>query len=100
LLYAMEPSDLPQLERVALAGYAEGLDESGCKHDQRQIRASFAASAALRYIAYILVRMPILLDERRREWAERVLGHSLEDFIDRCVEVRHYLFDLAAEAQR
>ncbi len=98
LLYAMEPSDLPQLERAALAGYTEGLAEAGWKDDQRHIRASFAASAVLRYVAYMLVRMPVLLDERRRVWAERVLGHSLEDFIDRCVEVRQYLLDLAAKA--
>jgi hypothetical protein len=100
VLYAMEPADLAQLERAALAGYAEGLEAAGCTYDRRQIRAIFAAAAALRYNAYILVRMPVLLDERRREWAERVLGHSLENFIDRCVEVRHYLLNLAAEALR
>lgn len=98
MLYAMEPSDLPQLERAALTGYAEGLEEAGLKDDHLNIRASFAASAVLRYVAYTLVRMPVLLDEGQRPWAERVLGHSLEDFIDRCVEVRQYLFHLAAEA--
>jgi thiamine kinase-like enzyme len=97
LLYAMEPSDFAQLERAALNGYVEGLEEIGQKYEQHYIRASFAASAALRYVAYILVRMPILLDERLCAWAEGVLGHSIEDFIDRCVEVRQYLFDLTPE---
>jgi phosphotransferase family enzyme len=99
LLYGLEPGDLPKLERTALAGYMQGLKKVGWQGDEHVVRLGFAASAALRYTAYVLVRMGILLDDRQRVWAERVLGRPIEHFIDRVVALREYLFGLAAEAR-
>jgi hypothetical protein len=99
LLYGLELRDLPQLEQMALAGYIEGLKEVGWEGDERDVRLGFAASGALRYTAYVLVRMGILLDDQQRLWAERVLGRPIEHFIDRVVALREYLFGLADEAR-
>jgi hypothetical protein len=99
LLYGLELRDLPQLEQMALAGYIEGLKEVGWVGDERDVRLAFAASGALRYTAYVLVRMGILLDDQQRLWAERVLGRPIEHFIDRVVALREYLFGLADEAR-
>jgi hypothetical protein len=100
LLYGLEPADLPELERRVLAAYANALREIGWRGDEREIWLGFAVSTALRYTAYTLLRLPILLDERQWAWAERAIGHSIEDFIDRVVTMRGYLLGLATEAKQ
>jgi hypothetical protein len=91
LLYGAEPSELPELQVRALRGYIAGLKAAGWGGRESDIFESYATFSVLRYTAYQLVRVQLLCDERSIAWAQRVVGHPIESFIDRFVEIRGFL---------
>ena len=98
LLFEAEVFELPDLEKIALAGYMEGLQATGWTGDERAIWFGYAAVAALRYTMYGFVRLKTIMDEKQRSWAEQTLGHSMTEIIDRFISIREFVLDRADEA--
>jgi hypothetical protein len=74
-------SQAKDLERACLAGYLEGLRQSGWDPDPRQIRLGYSLTVLLRYVQGALFGelLPALLDQQRRDhWIEN-LGSSEEE---------------------
>ena len=92
LLYGAEPSLLPELRERVLAAYLSGLRQAGCDEPEPTVKDCFAVFSLLRYAAYHLVRLKVLCDEKSIAWAERVIGHSIESFIDRLVHIQDFLY--------
>jgi hypothetical protein len=94
------PADLPELDAVAFDAYIAGLRDAGWHGDPRLARFGCTATMALRYGPLLGIVSVVDADARRRAAFEQMLGHTLEEALDRYAEVQRFVLDRADEARR
>jgi hypothetical protein len=72
-----------ELEEQVLAGYLQGLQDSGWRDDPQRVRLGYACAGALRYGAGVLrLMLPFLLDEALQPVAEQFWGRSFYELCE------------------
>jgi hypothetical protein len=94
----VEPEDLSEIERLAFAGYVQGLRDVGWDDDERAVRLGYTAGLALRF-GMLLFEVGVV-DGGNRAEAARVRGHPIEEAIDRWALMRRQVLRCAEEARR
>lgn len=102
LFLKVAAADIEELAALAWGGYMTGLDDAGCRVDERTVRFGFAASIALRcgLLAAIWLRNaledPVLVEQIWSRPASEVLAQNalLAGYLDqRAAEARELLTD-------
>jgi hypothetical protein len=76
------------LSEIALAGYLEGLRDAGWCGDPRLVHLGYKAASNLRYALAAFAEFLIqVLDESQHWRAEQVFGVSMDQLVDRAVEM-------------
>jgi hypothetical protein len=90
----IELEELPAVEAVALAGYAEGLRDAGWTGDPELVRLGYGLTVALRWAACMPGWAALMLGPERAASSEVLYGRPLEDILrtwtaleDRCLAV-------------
>jgi hypothetical protein len=94
----VEPEDLPEIDRLAFAGYLQGLRDVGWAGDERAVRLGYTAGLALRF--GVTVPEVWVVDDAIRAEAERIIGRPIEEAIDRYVVMRRHILQCADEERR
>lgn len=72
-----------ELEEQVLAGYLQGLQDSGWRGDPQLVRLGYACAGALRYgVGVLRLFMPTLLDEALHPMAEQFWGRSFYELCE------------------
>lgn len=93
-------ADAETLQELVLDGYLDGLRDTGCRFDERDVRFAFSATAALMLGVGGLLWLQHFLDADQRVMVERNIGHPLEAITENFAALQTYLLSLGEEAQR
>jgi len=97
--YEMLPSNLSlaEIDGVVFDAYLLGLHEAGWPAPRNQVRFAFTTFAALKY-GCLLIWLPDVLDEARRDSFSRTLAQSLDAYLRQHAAMLEHLLRLHAEA--
>jgi hypothetical protein len=93
-----EPDELATMSERAFAAYIEGLREAGWGGDERLVRFTYAASAALYMVPPLPFWFARIADPARREWLERKCGRAAAEVIRGWAILLDHLLGLVDEA--
>lgn len=93
-------SKADELHALVLDGYLEGLRDSGCRFEERDVRFAFSATAALMLGVGGLLWMEHFLDRKQHDMVVRNIGHPLDEIRETFAALQTYLLSLGDEAQR
>ena len=96
---AVDMEDADALEEAVLDGYVAGLRDTGWSGDERAVRLGFTAAVALR-LGLVPQTLDLILNERRREEAQRGWNVPLEELIERWAQVAYFVLDRADQARQ
>jgi len=97
IFFAVDPSELRELDQIAFGNYLEGLHDVGWHGDPRIVRLGYVAAAALRYTFPIALNL--MLEASGVAWIEKVFGHSIGEFADCHIGVHQFTLGLVDEAR-
>jgi hypothetical protein len=86
------------LEKMVFSSYLDGLLDSGCRFDDREVRFAFAATATLMLGLGGLLWLDHFLDPGQHTMVERNIGQPLEIIKANFAELQSYLLALGEEA--
>ena len=96
----VHPEQLPDLEQIAFDGYVQGLRDTGWRGNTAQVRLGYTVTAALRFGPPMVVIEPMAMTESGKNWLESAFDHTVDDIIDRMVELRRFAMKCANEARQ
>jgi len=97
LFFAVDPSELRELDQITFGNYLEGLHDVGWHGDPRIVRLGYVAAAALRYS--FPIGLNLLLDASGVAWLEQVFGRPIGEAVDCWVGVHQFTRGLVDEAR-
>lgn len=81
---------------AAIAGYIQGLRDTGWQGDQALVYRGYLIAALLRFgLGMVPVSLHIVTDPKVDEWAEAAYGYPLDDMIEYWVDVARWRLRLA-----
>jgi hypothetical protein len=83
VFFEIEASAARSLDELAFTEYLDGLRDAGWHENPQVVRFGYAAALALRYGLGGALDVQIAADESTHEWAEEVLGHSIQEMLER-----------------
>ncbi|MCP4384464.1 MAG: hypothetical protein GY798_24145 [Hyphomicrobiales bacterium] len=92
--------DAAMLQGLVLEGYLDGLRDTGCRFDERDVRFAFSATAALMLGVGGLIWLQHFLDAEQRVMVERNIGQPLDAITENFAALQTYLLSLGDEAKR
>lgn len=98
-LLFVDGSSLKTLEKLVLEGYLAGLRSAGWNGDERVVRFTYAAIAALHFGLIAGRLLKLVHNESRHNWLEQRFGRTFDEIItSRAIAITHAL-ELAEEAR-
>ncbi|MEH2024762.1 phosphotransferase [Nostoc sp.] len=98
-LLFVDGSSLITLEKLVLEGYLAGLRSAGWNGDERVVRFTYAAFAALHFGLIAGRLLKLVHNESRHSWLEQRFGRTFDEIItSRAIAITHAL-ELADEAR-
>ncbi|QKQ77428.1 hypothetical protein FBB35_32720 [Nostoc sp. TCL240-02] len=98
-LLFVDGSSLIPLEKLVLEGYLTGLRSAGWNGDERVVRFTYAALAALHFGLIAGRLLKLVQNESRHSWLEQRFGRTFDEIItSRAIAITHGL-KLADEAR-
>jgi hypothetical protein len=80
--FEVAPEDAAELDRIAFAGYLDGLRDAGWDGDPRLVRFGYVAASSMRYgVGVVGLMLTVLLDERTASWVEQAFGRPLPECV-------------------
>jgi hypothetical protein len=80
--FEADPADAEELEAHCLSGYLEGLRSAGWHGAVVDVRIGYLAAYLLRYaIGALTPILTILLNDSQHQWAEQIMGRSIDVII-------------------
>lgn len=86
------------LDELAFTEYLDGLRDAGWHENPQVVRLGYAAERALWYGLGGALDVQIAADESTHEWAEEVLGHSIQEMLERDASLVGFFLACAEEA--
>jgi hypothetical protein len=97
-LAGVEMDKSPELEKIVLEGYLEGLRDVGWQGDPQQVRLGYAAASARYLFPEIGSWLTFILDESQHAAAEQRLGVPMGAAFDSVARLRRPLFSKLDQA--
>jgi Phosphotransferase enzyme family len=98
-LLFVDGSSLIPLEKLVLEGYLAGLRSAGWNGDERVVRFTYSAVAALHFGLIAGRLLKLVHNESRHSWLEQRFGRTFDEIItSRAIAITHAL-ELAKEAR-
>ncbi|QLE39633.1 hypothetical protein FD723_03425 [Nostoc sp. C052] len=98
-LLFVDGSSLIPLEKIVLEGYLAGLRSAGWNGDERVVRFTYSAIAAVHFGLIAGRLLKLVQNESRHSWLEQRFGRSFDEIItSRAIAITHAL-ELADEAR-
>jgi hypothetical protein len=98
--HGVTPADLSELDAIAFDGYLEGLRDTGWRGDASLVRLGCAATMALRFGPLLGVPQLVNAATDTRTDLEQMIGHTLEEVLDRYAQIQPFVLERADEARR
>jgi hypothetical protein len=92
-------SDWVEFEAAVIDGYVSGLRTAGWSGDETKLRVGYkAALSLLMGVGAAGIWFSAMSDLEHLDFAERIIGHPVEDIAEQWAEMQPYLLDLGEEA--
>lgn len=96
--FFVEVEDAVKLDRLAFDAYLEGLEDSGWNGNRDDIRYAYLWISMMTFLRYSCMVPPMLADEKKHGFFERVLDRPFEEAHVKNVTFWAFLFELGKEA--
>jgi hypothetical protein len=96
----VSPEQLPELDKIAFAGYMQGLRDVGWQGDPALVRLAYTAGLAMRAGFGILIVEWHARNEALRSWVESAMNHTVEEISDTFRGLRGFVITCGEEARQ